>query len=309
MEIIWARFPAQRSGARTTRPGARSTKRKSSRPSGASCANNGFRAGVIGGTPARRDRQRAATWRSRRADDGESRPAMQSLELDSPRPIVHGTSAQLRRDQRIGNPGVGESMPSLPLLGERRPRAGRPHLPRGTGDLRAASRSATGSDRAVVELTPELHYGPSQLRWTGGEDGMDVVLGSCRCASARCSSRLRMDVRLAPGEMLVLDEPARCRQPLGPLLPHGRFGRRPRAEARFSFAWPRCRRATRSPNWSSNNVLRVVDGRIQIDRRLGRRLQSLPPDGPSPLWPKTARISGSAATGTPAGRRSIDPRR
>ena len=27
-----------------------------------------------------------------------------------------------------------------------------------------------------LELTPEIHFGPSQLRWSGGEEGMDVML-------------------------------------------------------------------------------------------------------------------------------------
>ena len=55
-----------------------------------------------------------------------------------------------------------------------------------------------------VELTPEIHYGPSQLRWSGGEEGMDVVLRQLPMRGARCSSRCGWKCGSAPGEMLVL---------------------------------------------------------------------------------------------------------
>ena len=51
---------------------------------------------------------------------------------------------------------------------------------------------------------------------------MDVVLRQLPMREREVFESMRLNVQLAPGEMLVLDEPARRRQPAGPLLPHGR---------------------------------------------------------------------------------------
>ena len=62
------------------------------------------------------------------------------------------------------------------------------------------SRSAARS-HGLVELTPELHHGAPRLRWTGGDDG---VLRQAPMRDHEVFDRLRMTVKLAPGEMLVL---------------------------------------------------------------------------------------------------------
>jgi hypothetical protein len=54
---------------------------------------------------------------------------------------------------------------------------------------------------AKVELTPELHYGTPRLRYTGGDDG---ILMQASLKEREVFDRLRLSVKLAPGEMLVL---------------------------------------------------------------------------------------------------------
>ena len=54
---------------------------------------------------------------------------------------------------------------------------------------------------AIVELTPELHHGAPRWRWTGGDDG---VVHQASLKERQVFDRLRMSVKLAPGEMLVL---------------------------------------------------------------------------------------------------------
>ena len=95
------------------------------------------------------------------------------------------------------------------------------------GHLCAASRSAARSHGAR-RADARAALRPAALRWTGGDDG---VLRQAPLREREVFDRLRMKVKLAPGEMLVLDEPAGCRQPAGPILSHRRLGRRPAAKA------------------------------------------------------------------------------
>ena len=54
---------------------------------------------------------------------------------------------------------------------------------------------------ARVELTPELHHGQPRIRWTSGDSG---ILRQAPLREREVFDRLRMDVTLAPGEMLLL---------------------------------------------------------------------------------------------------------
>jgi hypothetical protein len=68
-------------------------------------------------------------------------------------------------------------------------------------------------DRTVlVELMPELHHGQAKLRFTGGEEG---ILRSMPLRDREVFDRMRMNVRLAPGEMLILMSLPNCGSRLG----------------------------------------------------------------------------------------------
>ena len=106
-----------------------------------------------------------------------------------------------------------------------------------------------------VSLTPELHYGPSQLRWSGGEEGMDVVLRQHpmrerevfeSTADGRAAGT-RRDARCSRG---LPDSDCRARA----LLPHRRHRRVAASRRSCSSGWPKCRKATRSRSWSKSNV-------------------------------------------------------
>ena len=55
---------------------------------------------------------------------------------------------------------------------------------------------------ATVELTPELHYGQPRFKWRTGTD--DGLLRQASLRDQVVFDRLRVSVKLAPGEMLVL---------------------------------------------------------------------------------------------------------
>ena len=201
MEIIWARFPAERSGAQ--RRGLARDRRNADR------ARRPARAGQqrlsrrrhCRLTAARCDRAACCTKAKRRRTTHKRR-RRPSRKPPTSSPSRSSTAAvpQLRRNQRT-EIQASEVYPSMPLLVSGGARAGRPHVP---ARLRPSTRCAIDPqpDRtATVELTPELHYGAPQLRWTGGDDGM---LAPGAAARPRGVRPMRMSVKLAPGEMLVL---------------------------------------------------------------------------------------------------------
>jgi len=53
---------------------------------------------------------------------------------------------------------------------------------------------------ALVELTPELHYGEARMRITGGDEG---VWRQAMRRDREVFDRLRINVKLNPGDMLV----------------------------------------------------------------------------------------------------------
>jgi hypothetical protein len=163
-------------------------------------ARNGFRVGVIAGAPpdaiARVLNLQAADPPS--AKDGAG---LQSLDLTRETKI-HGNRRNLRRGERM-EILASENMASMPLLVSR----GRELGGRTFRDAQAvySLRIDPQPDQTVkVELTPEIHVGPSQLRWSGGEEGLDVVLRQLPMREREVFESMRMEVRLAPGEMLML---------------------------------------------------------------------------------------------------------
>ena len=198
MEIIWARFPADdpqlNSDAwqdidETQIPPA--VRRE--------LANNGFRAGVIGGTLPD-EIARALNSGKSSADTPNTPGESQNVDLTVD-PIVHGRLQQLRRNQR-SEVQASEVYPSLSLLvNNARELSGRTYS---QAQAIYALRVDPQPDRtAIVELTPELHYGPLQWRWTRGEDDSGI-LRQAQVRDHDVFNQLRMSVRLAPGEMLVL---------------------------------------------------------------------------------------------------------
>jgi hypothetical protein len=141
--------------------------------------------------------------------DEQLEPAVANVELLAPDkssaadlltdPIVRGRTCRLRRKQR-SEIQASDVYPSLPLLV-----SGGAELGGHTYEQAQAVyglRVDPQPDRTtVVELTPELQYGQSRLRYTGGEDG---VLRQASLKDREVFDRLRISVKLAPGEMLVL---------------------------------------------------------------------------------------------------------
>jgi hypothetical protein len=115
--------------------------------------------------------------------------------------VVHGRIQQLRRNQR-SEIQASDIHASLPLLmGGGRELCGRTFC-----DAQAiyALRVDPQPDQTVlVELTPELHHGQARLRFTRDDDNMGI-LRQAPMRDREVFRQLRMSVRLAPGEMLVL---------------------------------------------------------------------------------------------------------
>jgi hypothetical protein len=162
-------------------------------------ARNGFRVGVLARTPpaavARVFNMTADAEPSATGDDSKSLNVLQETKL-------HGSRRNLRRGERM-EIRASENFASMPLLMSRgRELGGRTF--RDAQAIYALTIDPQPDQTVKLELTPEIHFGPSQLRWSGGEDGMDVVLRQLPMREREIFDTLRMEVRLAPGEMLML---------------------------------------------------------------------------------------------------------
>ena len=195
MEIVWARLPLV--DPQLAEDAWREIDETQFEPAVKSAlAENGFRAGVISGAPPAVIA--SALHMGETSPDHAAMPGgAQSIDILA-EPTVRGRVKQLRRDQRT-EIQASEIYASLPLLvNEADGLHGRTYH-----DAQAvyALKVDPQPDRMVhVELTPELHYGPVRMRWTGD----DAVLRTAQMRDREVFERLRMKVRLAPGEMLVL---------------------------------------------------------------------------------------------------------
>jgi hypothetical protein len=196
MEIIWARFPAN-DPVLDDAAWREIDETQLDPPVRRELLNNGLRAGVISGA--------VPTAIGRVLHQGDSHAqndkkvaAKQSAELNND-PIVHGRVLRVRRNHRT-EIQASEIYPSLPLLMS------------GNGDLGGRTYSQAQAmyalrvdpqpDRmALVELTPELHCGEPKLRFSGGDDG---ILRQVPLRERKVFDQLKVSVRLAPGEMLVM---------------------------------------------------------------------------------------------------------
>jgi hypothetical protein len=170
-------------------------------------ADNGFRVGVMGGTPpaaiARVMELKCTPPRARTAKSAAEANKDSAADEQPPdlmkEPMVKRQLMQLRRGRRA-EIQASDVLDSVPLLVH----SGRELGGRTYRDAQAiyALRVDPQSDQTVgIELTPELHYGQSRVRWTGGDDG---ILRQAPSRDHVVFDAMRMNVRLAPGEMLVL---------------------------------------------------------------------------------------------------------
>lgn len=162
-------------------------------------ARNGFRAGVIAGTPPDAI-ARALGGDAYRAMEGPrvADGAVHSTDLMT-EPKVQGRLMQVRRDRRA-EIQASEVLESVPLLVSRgRELGGRTY--RDGQAIYALKVDPQPDQTTTVELTPELHYGSPRIRWTSGDEGF---LRQMPLRAREVFDAMRMKVRLAPGEMLVL---------------------------------------------------------------------------------------------------------
>src|SRR4051812_39183700 len=134
--------------------------------------SNGLRAGIIAGSiPPAIAKVVHQSSRSESAADvlPTAGAKTESVELLT-EPAIHGRTFRLRRKQRT-EIQASEVYPSVPLL-----ISGGAELGGGTFEQAQAIyalRVEPQTDRsALVELTPELHYGATRLQYTRGEDGI-----------------------------------------------------------------------------------------------------------------------------------------
>ncbi len=200
MDIVWARFPAndpvlddsawQEIDETQIEPAVRRE-----------LINNGFRAGVISGAmpPAIAKIMHQDERPDAPPPVGDPTPStkVQTAELLS-EPIVHGRTTRLRRKQRT-EIQASEVYASLPLLVRGGAELGG-HTYEQAQAIYALRVDPQPDRSTLVELTPELHYGASRLRYSGEEGIMRQVMGRDR----EVFDRLRISVKLAPGESLVL---------------------------------------------------------------------------------------------------------
>jgi hypothetical protein len=195
MEIIWARFPAN--DPVLDDAAWREIDETQIDPSvRRELLNNGLRAGVISGSvPAAIGR--VLHQGDNHAKDDAKVAIAQSAELNND-PIVHGRVLHVRRNQRT-EVQASEIYPSLPLLTSRGgDLGGRPYT---QAQAMYALRVDPQPDRmALVELTPELHFGEAKWKYSS-EEG---VLRQTLMRDRKVFDELKVAARLAPGEMLVM---------------------------------------------------------------------------------------------------------
>jgi hypothetical protein len=198
MEIIWVRFPADdpQLNLATWRDVDETQLLPSVR---CELANNGFRAGIISGAlPEAIARALNRDDRSNDTSDSEDERPIVDLATE---PIVHGRVQQLRRNQR-SEIQASEVYSTLPLLVNK----GRELAGDNYEQAQAiyALRVDPQPDRtAIIELTPELHYGPMKWRLTRGENEMGVFR-QAQVRDHEVFHQMRISTKLAPGELLVL---------------------------------------------------------------------------------------------------------
>ena len=206
MEIIWARFPTN--DPLLANNAWRDIDEAQIEPAvRRELANNGFRAGVISGSmppeiakvlhQGESTPDDSPTENSTTKSDASTK--LQNAELLA-EPLIHGRTRQVRRNQRT-EIQASEVYPTLPLLVSGGTELGG-HTYYDAQAIYALRVNPQPDRSASVELTPELHFGQPRFRWRTGTD--DGLLRQASLREQVVFDRLRVSVKLAPGEMLVL---------------------------------------------------------------------------------------------------------
>jgi hypothetical protein len=195
MEIIWARFPAN-DPALNDEAWQDIDETQLDPAVHRELANNGLRVGVINGklpdAISRALKQRESVSEESETIDGETNELLAD-------PIVRGRVRQMPRNQRY-EITASDIRPTLSLLiHEQGALGGRPYQQ--AQAVYAMRVNPQGDQTALVELTPELHHGEARMRMMGGDEG---VWHQAMQRDREVFDRLRMNVRLAPGDMLVI---------------------------------------------------------------------------------------------------------
>ncbi len=198
MEVIWARCPLDDAEMNDT-VWSEIDETQVAPAVHRELARNGFRVGVISGTPpdaiARLLNMQAADPAAAKADGNQ----LVDVAHESK---IRGSRRNLRRGERM-EIRASENLASMPLLiGRGRELGGRTF--RDAQAIYALTIDPQPDQTVKLQVTPEIHYGPSKLRWSGGEDGMEVVLRQLPMREREIFDSMRMEVRLSPGEMLIL---------------------------------------------------------------------------------------------------------
>ena len=196
MEIVWARFPAGDPSLNETI--WHDIDETAIEPAVArELANNGFRAGVIGGA--------LPAALAHALDQGEAPPDAASTKNGENladlmvEPTIRRRLVQARRGRRV-EIQASEIYPTLPLLmGDGGELGGSTY--RDAQALYALEVDPQPDRTAVVQITPELHHGAPRLRWSQGDEG---ILRQAPLHDHEVFDWLRLKVKLAPGEVLVL---------------------------------------------------------------------------------------------------------
>lgn len=158
-------------------------------------ADNGLRAGVVGGTPSEQ------VLKLLNPDGTDTQPA-----ADAENVVVVGKPTKVTRRMKQLRPGermevqAEHVMPSFSLLrGEHGSLTGREYAD--AQGIYAMELGSRDGNRVQLKLEPELHYGQPKMKYTPSGPGMVVQ----KLARDRESfEALQTEVDLAPGEMLVV---------------------------------------------------------------------------------------------------------
>jgi hypothetical protein len=195
MEIIWARFPVN-DPALNEVAWQDIDEAQLDPATQRELANNGFRAGVIKGklpdAISRALKHGESTAEDAPTIDGETRELLAN-------PVVRGRIRQMPRDQRY-EISASDVYPVMQLLVK-----GMNEVAGGSYEqaqaMYAMRVDPQPDQTTLVELTPEVHYGSPRMKLAGGDEGVSHMAMQ---RDRKVFDRLRMNVRLAPGDMLVV---------------------------------------------------------------------------------------------------------
>jgi hypothetical protein len=195
MEIIWARFPVNDPVLNDA--AWREIDETQIEPSvRRELIANGLRAGIVGASV---PQEIAHVLHQGESLTKSADTAAQRSDSLNTEPVIHGRTLRVRRNHRT-EIQASEIYPTLQLL-----LSGSNELGGHTYEQAQAIyalRADPQPDRMVrVDLTPELHCGEPRLRFTGGEDGL---LRQLPLRERKVFEHLRLSVKLAPGEMLLV---------------------------------------------------------------------------------------------------------